>query len=61
MDVLTRMYDHHVELTGAIIDRLTGVPAEVLDQPIELPVEGIDTHPSLRKSCLRAGDAAECC
>ena len=51
MDVLTRMYDHHVELTGAIIDRLTGVPAEVLDQPIELPVEGIDTHPSLRALC----------
>lgn len=51
MDVLTRMYDHHVELTGAIIDRLTGLPAEVLDQPIELPVEGIDTRPSLRALC----------
>jgi hypothetical protein len=45
------MYDHHVELTGAIIDRLTGLPAEVLDQPIELPVEGIDTRPSLRALC----------
>ena len=51
MDVLTRMYDHHVELTGAIVDRLTGVPAEVLDQPIELPVEGIDARPSLRSLC----------
>ena len=51
MDVLTRMYDHHVELTGAIIDRLTGLPAEVLDQPIELPVEGIDARPSLRVLC----------
>ena len=51
MDVLTRMYDHHVELTGAIIDRLTGLPAEVLDQPIELPVEGIDARPSLRAVC----------
>src|SRR6202044_332441 len=51
MDVLTRMYDHHVELTGAIIDRLTGLPAEVLDQPIELPVEGIDDRPSLRAVC----------
>ena len=51
MDVLTRMYDHHVELTGAIVDRLTGVPAEVLDQPIELPVEGIDVRPSLRALC----------
>jgi AraC-like DNA-binding protein len=51
MDVLTRMYDHHVELTGAIIDRLTGLPAEVLDQPIVLPVEGIDARPSLRALC----------
>lgn len=51
MDVLTRMYDHHVELTGAIVDRLTGLPAKVLDQPIELPVEGIDNAPTLRMLC----------
>jgi AraC family transcriptional regulator len=51
MDVLTRMYDHHIELTGAIVDRLAEVPAEALDQPIELPVEGIDTSPSLRVLC----------
>jgi AraC family transcriptional regulator len=48
MDVLTRMYDHHIELTSAIVDRLTEVPVEVLDQPIDLPVEGIDVRPSLR-------------
>jgi AraC family transcriptional regulator len=51
MDVLTRMYDHHVELTGAIVDRLTEVSPEVLDRPIELPVEGIDDRPSLRVLC----------
>jgi AraC family transcriptional regulator len=51
MDVLTRMYDHHVELTGAIVDRLTEVSPEALDQPIELPVEGIDDRPSLRVLC----------
>jgi hypothetical protein len=51
MDVLTRMYDHHIELTGAIVDRLTRVPAPVLDQPIELPVEGIDARPTLRAVC----------
>jgi AraC family transcriptional regulator len=51
MDVLTRMYDHHVELTGAIVARLIAVPAEVLDEPIELPVEGIDASPSLRALC----------
>lgn len=51
MDVLTRMYDHHIELTGAIIDRLTALQPDVLDQPIELPVEGIDNAPSLRILC----------
>lgn len=51
MDVLTRMYDHHVDLTGQIVDRLTGLPAEVLDRPIELSVEGIDSSPSLRTVC----------
>ena len=51
MDVLTRMYDHHIELTGAIVDRLTGVPVDVLDEPIDLPVEGIDNAPSLRALC----------
>jgi AraC-like DNA-binding protein len=51
MDVLTRMYDHHVELTGAIVDRLTAVKPETIDQPIELPVEGIDNAPTLRVLC----------
>ncbi len=51
MDVLTRMYDHHVDLTGQIVDRLAGLPPEVLDRPIELSVEGIDAHPSLRSVC----------
>lgn len=51
MDVLTRMYDHHIDLTGEIVDRLAGLPGEVLDRPIELPVEGIDRNPSLRTLC----------
>lgn len=51
MDVLTRMYDHHIELTGAIVDRLTEVQPEILDRPIELPVEGIDERPTLRGLC----------
>lgn len=48
MDVLTRMYEHHVTLTGDIVDRLTDVGADVLDRPIESSVEGIDSHPTLR-------------
>ena len=48
MDVLRRMYDHHVQLTGEIFDRLGEVPDEVLDRPIDLSVEGIDGDPTLR-------------
>jgi AraC family transcriptional regulator len=48
IDVLTRMYDHHVWLTAAIIDRLDALDPVVLDRPIDLPVEGIDEHPTLR-------------
>jgi AraC family transcriptional regulator len=51
METLTRMYDHHVQLTGDIIDRLPGVSDRVLDQRIELSVEGIDSGPSLRVLC----------
>jgi AraC family transcriptional regulator len=48
MDVLTSMYDHHVQLTGAIVDRLADVPDEVLDRPITISVESIDSEPTLR-------------
>ena len=48
MDVLLRMIDHHLWLTGEIFDRLLDLPDEVLDQPIELSVEGIDADPTLR-------------
>ncbi len=48
MDVLTGMLDHHLWLVGEIIDRTAGLGDEVLDRPIELSVEGIDEHPTLR-------------
>jgi AraC-like DNA-binding protein len=51
MDVVARMYDHHLQLTGAIVDRLTDLPDGTLDQPIEISVEGIDTDASLRVLC----------
>jgi AraC-like DNA-binding protein len=53
MDVLTRMYDHHIWLTGEIVDRLGGLDDEVLDRPIELSVEGIDREPTLRTEAER--------
>jgi AraC-like DNA-binding protein len=48
MDVLVRMLDHHLWLVGQIVDRLGGLGDDVLDAPIELSVEGIDTGPTLR-------------
>jgi AraC family transcriptional regulator len=48
MDVLIRMLDHHLWLVDAIVDRLDRVSDDVLDQPIELSVEGIDRDPTLR-------------
>ncbi len=48
MDVLNRMVDHHLWLVGQIVDRTGKVGDETLDRPIELSVEGIDEHPTLR-------------
>ena len=48
MDVVIRMLDHHLWLVGEIIDRTAAVTDDVLDQPIELSVEGIDDGPTLR-------------
>lgn len=48
MDVLDRMLDHHLWLTGQIIDQAGQAGDEVLDRPIELSVEGIDSEPTLR-------------
>jgi AraC-like DNA-binding protein len=53
MDVLTRMYDHHIWLTGEIVDRLGRLDDDVLDRPIELSVEGIDSEPTLRSETDR--------
>jgi AraC family transcriptional regulator len=48
VDVLIRMYEHHVRLTGEIIDRLTQLDEPTLDRAIELSVEHIDADLSLR-------------
>jgi AraC family transcriptional regulator len=48
MDVLTRMLDHHLWLTGEIIDRSARLGDDDLDRPVRLSVEGIDDDPSLR-------------
>ncbi|WP_112241770.1 helix-turn-helix domain-containing protein [Kribbella monticola] len=48
MDVLVRMVEHHVWLTGEMIERGDRLSAGQLDQPIELSVEGIDDDVSIR-------------
>ena len=39
MDLLTRMVEHHIWLTGEMITRAGHLPAALLDQPIELSVD----------------------
>lgn len=48
MDVLTRMFDHHIWLAGQIIDHTAELGDDDLDRPIALSVEGIDDSPTLR-------------
>jgi hypothetical protein len=48
MDVLVRMVEHHVWLTGELIERGARLDAATLDRPIELSVEGIDDDVSIR-------------
>jgi AraC family transcriptional regulator len=48
MDVLVKMVEHHVWLTGEMINRMERVTAETLDKPIELSVDGFDSNPTIR-------------
>ncbi|ADB29445.1 transcriptional regulator, AraC family [Kribbella flavida DSM 17836] len=48
MDVLVRMVEHHVWLTGELIDRGSRLDAAALDRPIELSIEGIDDDVTIR-------------
>ena len=47
MEIVNQMLDHHLEVTDRILERSSGVSAEVLDQPL-LNVEGIDRPATLR-------------
>lgn len=53
MDVLEKMFDHHLYLVGEILDRAGGLSDEDLDRPIALSVEGIDRDPTLRSLAQR--------
>jgi AraC family transcriptional regulator len=53
MDTLSQMLDHHLWMTGEILDRCGQVDGSVLDLPISLSVEGIDRKPTLRALATR--------
>jgi AraC family transcriptional regulator len=53
MDVLTKMLDHHLWLSGEILDRAGRLDDRVLDEPITQSVEGIDRNPTLRSVSAR--------
>ncbi len=52
MDVLSTMYDHHVAVTGQILDRIATLDDDLLDAPM-LTVEGIDDPQTLRTTSAR--------
>jgi AraC family transcriptional regulator len=48
MDLLTRMVEHHIWLTGELLDRAGRLTDAQLDQPIEVSVGTIDDDMSVR-------------
>ena len=53
MDLLLRLVEHHVWLTGALIDRAAKLDDKTLDKPIAISVEGIDDDPTIRSLLSR--------
>jgi AraC family transcriptional regulator len=48
MDVLIKMFVHHLFLVGEIVDRTGQLDHDVLDCRVEMSIEGIDRDPTLR-------------
>jgi len=53
MDLVTRMVEHHVWLTGQMVERAARLDDATLDQPIVISVEGVDDDPTLRSLLSR--------
>lgn len=53
MDLLTRMIEHHLWLVGEMLTRAERLPADQLNQPVQISVEGIDENPTLRSLLAR--------
>ncbi len=53
MNVLVRMVEHHVWLTGQMVERAARLADDALDKPILISVEGVDDDPTLRSLLSR--------
>jgi len=53
MNLLVRMVEHHVWLTGEMVERAARLSDDVLDKPIVISVEGVDDDPTLRRLLSR--------
>ena len=53
MDLLTKMVEHHVWLTGEMVARAGRLDDAALDKPIVISVEGVDDDPTLRSLLSR--------
>ena len=53
MDLLSKMVEHHIWLTGEMIARARRLDDAVLDKPIVSSVEGVDDAPTLRSLLSR--------
>jgi AraC family transcriptional regulator len=53
MNLLVKMVEHHVWLTGEMVERAARLSDDVLDTPIVISVEGVDDDPTLRKLLSR--------
>ena len=53
MNLLVKMVEHHVWLTGEMVDRAARLSNAALDKPIVISVEGVDDDPTLRKLLSR--------
>jgi AraC family transcriptional regulator len=53
MDLLSKMVEHHIWLTGEMIARARRLDDAVLDKPILISVEGVDDEPTLRSLLSR--------
>lgn len=53
MDLVSKMVEHHVWLTGEFVARATRLDDAALDKPIVISVEGVDDDPTLRSLLSR--------